>query len=288
MQLKDYTLKTCMLLDVVRIHEHCWPRWKWGFKTTVALGRGDYCSPLSSMSSSVRTCTILNVEKCQVFDLMTLMVVQHNGVVKPPISLGRPRWNSGFLFLGTPKRQKVLKTSLQIKIGGLDSTRPSGHLYVPNKTLVNLFTSLYQNLLKRSHLNNVSLCEKDKQWCPKAGTALHWNSFSTSASVWPDFAKFHHFGKYLKKSLGTYLRLIWFWAKFSTHFGPICMLWGKFSSPKMAKYWKHNLVNWSHWLGAAPSLIYTFFSQLEISFQVTAKLTWTIDDFLTWAELQVG
>ena len=31
------------------------------------------------------------------------------------------------------------------------------------------------------------------------------------------------------KSLAIYLRFIWFWAKFSTHFGTICMLSGTFS-----------------------------------------------------------
>ena len=32
-----------------------------------------------------------------------------------------------------------------------------------------------------------------------------------------------------------------------THFGTIRMLLGKFSLLQMAKYWKHNLVIWSHW-----------------------------------------
>ena len=49
------------------------------------------------------------------------------------------------------------------------------------------------------------------------------------------------------KSLAIYLRLIWFWAKFSTHFGTIYLILGAFSLLKMAKYWKHNLVIWSHW-----------------------------------------
>ena len=35
-------------------------------------------------------------------------------------------------------------------------------------------------------------------------------------------------------------------AKFSTHFGTICALLGKFSLLKMAKYWKYNMVIWSH------------------------------------------
>ena len=36
--------------------------------------------------------------------------------------------------------------------------------------------------------------------------------------------------------MAIYLRLIWFWAKFSTHFGTICMKLGAFSLLKMAKY----------------------------------------------------
>ena len=49
------------------------------------------------------------------------------------------------------------------------------------------------------------------------------------------------------KCLAIDLRIIWFWAKFSTHFGTMGMLLAKFSLLKMAKYWKHNLVIWSHW-----------------------------------------
>ena len=51
----------------------------------------------------------------------------------------------------------------------------------------------------------------------------------------------------IKNLWETYLSFIWFWAMFSTHFVTICMLLGTFTVLKMAKYWKHNLVIWSHW-----------------------------------------
>ena len=61
----------------------------------------------------------------------------------------------------------------------------------------------------------------------------NWQNSTTLANIW--------------KFLEIYLRFIWFWGKFPTHFCTICMLLGKFSLLKMAKYWKHNLVIWSHW-----------------------------------------
>ena len=45
--------------------------------------------------------------------------------------------------------------------------------------------------------------------------------------VWPDLAKFHHFSKYWK-IFGNIFKVFWFWPKFSTHFGTICMFLGKF------------------------------------------------------------
>ena len=50
------------------------------------------------------------------------------------------------------------------------------------------------------------------------------------------------------KKLAIYLRYIWFLAKFSAYFGTICIILGAFSLLKIAKYWNHNLVIWSHWL----------------------------------------
>ena len=51
-------------------------------------------------------------------------------------------------------------------------------------------------------------------------------------SVWPDLAKFHQFGEYLKN--------------FGNRF-KVYLVLGKFSLLKMAKYWKQNIVIWSHW-----------------------------------------
>ena len=46
---------------------------------------------------------------------------------------------------------------------------------------------------------------------------------------------------------GNVLRFIWFWAKFSTHYGTIRILFVQIFIVKMAKYWKNNLAIWSHW-----------------------------------------
>ena len=78
---------------------------------------------------------------------------------------------------------------------------------------------------------------------------LDSESFRLEA-VWPDLAKFHRFGK----CLAIYLWFICFWAKFWTHFGTICVFLGKLPLLKMAKYWKHNMVIWSHWLETSRSV----------------------------------
>ena len=99
-----------------------------------------------------------------------------------------------------------------------------------------------------SHLSPVLLTQKkvhslnhNRKW---PSLRVFWNKLSLCLKnphpmqcdqIWQNF---HHFGKYLK--------FIWLWGKFQTNFGKICVLLGKFSLLKIAKYWKHNLVIWSH------------------------------------------
>ena len=92
---------------------------------------------------------------------------------------------------------------------------------------------------------------------------LHTRSHTLANQCDQIWAKFHHFDQYLKY-LAIYLRFIWFLVQFCT----ICMFLGKFSLLKMAKYWKHNLVVWSHCLTCtkSPSLSCTIsFSPSEYS-----------------------
>ena len=58
-------------------------------------------------------------------------------------------------------------------------------------------------------------------------TGTHARTHTESNSV-TRFGEIPPLWQMFKKSLAIYLRFIWFWAKFSTHFGTICMLLGKF------------------------------------------------------------
>ena len=53
------------------------------------------------------------------------------------------------------------------------------------------------------------------------------------------------------KIFGNIFKVYLVLGNFSALFGTISMLLGKFSLLKMAKYWKHNLVVWSHCLGSS-------------------------------------
>ena len=62
----------------------------------------------------------------------------------------------------------------------------------------------------------------------------HW-----TASVWPDLAKFHRFGKYLK-IFGNLLKVYLVLGKVFNSLWCNLYAFGQISLLKMAKYWKHN------------------------------------------------
>ena len=89
--------------------------------------------------------------------------------------------------------------------------------------------------------------------CPikTATSAFIWTSCSITlctsiGPVWPDLAKFRHFGKTFKV-LGNFWRLIYYLGKFWADFGKFCMSWGKSYWCKWPKF-KNNLSIWSHWI----------------------------------------
>ena len=102
-------------------------------------------------------------------------------------------------------------------------------------------------------LSNSFLVEGEKKnYSKKNGCVFHWNwkkgnfcwnattlSWSQCDQNWRNFTTLENIFKN-----GKYLWSIWFWAKFSAHFGTFSLL----KLLKMAKYWKHNPVIWSHWL----------------------------------------
>ena len=56
-------------------------------------------------------------------------------------------------------------------------------------------------------------------------------------SLWPELAKFRHFGKFYKV-LGNSGGFIYYFAKFWNYFGKFCVPLGKFTFMSMAKCWK--------------------------------------------------
>ena len=64
--------------------------------------------------------------------------------------------------------------------------------------------------------------------------------------MWPDLAKFRHFGK-TSKVFGYSLRVYFVLAKILILIGQIFMILDQFTLLLMAKYWKDYLVIWSHW-----------------------------------------
>ena len=65
-------------------------------------------------------------------------------------------------------------------------------------------------------------------------------------SVWPDLAKFHHFGKLLK-DFGNIWRAYLVLATLWTHFGKIMYGIGQSFIVVNGPNWKHKLAIWSHW-----------------------------------------
>ena len=63
--------------------------------------------------------------------------------------------------------------------------------------------------------------------------------------VWPDLAKFGHWGKTLI-AFGYSLRVYFVFGKILTLIGLIFMILDKISLLLMAQYWKDNLAIWSH------------------------------------------
>ena len=70
--------------------------------------------------------------------------------------------------------------------------------------------------------------------------------FIGPVAVWPDLAKFHHFGKYLK-IFGNIFKVYLVLGKVFCSLWPNLYAFGQISLLKMAKYLKRNLVIWSHW-----------------------------------------
>ena len=56
-----------------------------------------------------------------------------------------------------------------------------------------------------------------------------WQKIRSLVPVWPDLAKFHHFGKILKLLGNFFEGSVGIWAKFWTHFGKSFILFDKFS-----------------------------------------------------------
>ena len=93
-------------------------------------------------------------------------------------------------------------------------------------------------------------------------------------SVWPDLAKFHCFGKYLK-IFGNISKVYLVLDKVFNSLWHNLYAFEQISLLKMAKYWKHNLVIWSHWSCRQPSFMTIFpfcvllknFSTLDVKFE---------------------
>ena len=66
-------------------------------------------------------------------------------------------------------------------------------------------------------------------------------------SVWPDLAKFRHFGAKLK-SLAILIRFILYLPKFCTYFGKF--YWANFQCCEWPNVWEIMQPHWSHWLGS--------------------------------------
>ena len=72
-------------------------------------------------------------------------------------------------------------------------------------------------------------------------------------AVWPDLAKFHHFGKYLK-IFGNIFKVYLVLGKVFNSLWHNLYAIGHIFIAKMAYYWKHNFVIWSHCLKALTTL----------------------------------
>ena len=68
---------------------------------------------------------------------------------------------------------------------------------------------------------------------------------SIKLTVWPDLAKFYHFGKNLKKRLAVVEGVFSSWQNFESTLAKDNLLWGKISLLKRAKFVK-NVSIWSH------------------------------------------
>ena len=71
-------------------------------------------------------------------------------------------------------------------------------------------------------------------------------------SVWPDLAKFHHFGEILKV-YGNLMRVSLAFGITLNLLRQIFILLDKFSLVQMTEYWTNKLAIWSHWLWSQKS-----------------------------------
>ena len=81
------------------------------------------------------------------------------------------------------------------------------------------------------------VCRRRLLVCPFTGWKPHFSLPSSLCwSVWPDLAKFRHFGKNLQV-FGKLLTVRFFFGKMLSLLWQICDITGRFSLWQMAKYW---------------------------------------------------
>ena len=90
-----------------------------------------------------------------------------------------------------------------------------------------------------------------KLWIIKSSSSIHDTQWPThqaaSWPVWPDWAKFRHFG-IISKVFGYICKFNCVFGRIMNTFWLNFYAFGQISLLTMAKYWKYNTAIWSHWI----------------------------------------
>ena len=99
-------------------------------------------------------------------------------------------------------------------------------------------------------------------------------TISQPLPVWPDLAKFRHFGKSLQV-FSKFLTVYILFGKMRSLLWHFLLLLGKFSLLEMAKYLKNNLAIWSHWHLQSPAQHYHILDLFVLGRPQSGKRGWT-------------